>query len=1052
MKFAHIADTHIRNLKYHEEYKAVFAKMYETLREEKVDYIVHCGDIAHTKTQISPEFVEMAANFFKSLADIAPTYVILGNHDGNLKNDNRQDAITPIVDALQHNNLHLLKNAEQHDIGNGFCLNVLSVFDEENWTQPEDTSKINIALYHGAISGVTTDTGWVMDHGEHDIEIFKDHDFAFLGDIHKTNQILDTEGRVRYPGSTIQQNHGETNDKGFLLWDIQSKDDFTCKHVQIDNPKPFITVELTKSGRLPKNTKIVEGARLRLVCNHSIPLDKLRKAVDVAKTKFQPSSITFLNKAIDKGSVSDVTGELVQEDLRDTAVQEGLIKKFLKDYDVNSETLSRVHELNKKYNIIAEENETVKRNINWRLKTLEWDNLFNYGEGNKVDFTDLAGIVGIFGKNFSGKSSIIDSLLYTLYNTTSKGNRKNLNTINQDKEWGRGKVEIEIGDNTLTVERRSEKYVKRLKGEETVEAKTDVDFYVTNSVTGEVESLNGLDRNGTDKNIRKFFGTSEDFFLTSMASQLDSLSFIGEGSTKRKEILAKFLDLEIFERKYKLAKEDASELRSNLKRLEEIDFEQVIQEHKDSLSANQQEVETQEAACRLLKVQIESANKELKDIESSIESIPAKVIDVVKVTNQRDAALLTVENIEGTNRQLGKTAKSSREFIQKADSFLSSFDLDGLREKQDSIHVMQGLIEKAEKEKATHEKDLQRCERKSDLLEQHEYDPDCDFCSNNEFVKDAQDAKSRVPVLISTLETVEQALSTKRAELASLEPEQVAEHLDKYEKLIKKRSEKESELKNADLDIAKNKNQIIRLKSDVKEYTRQIEEYEQNREAIENLEALLSEKEALSSWVSDQGKELQACEQKVMNLYKENGSLEQKLSDAHAKQDELEQCRQNYAAHDLYEKCMHSNGISLDIIKNKLPVLNEEIASVLANVVDFEVFLQCDTKHLELFIKHPKYDARPLEMGSGAEKTIAAMAIRLALLNVSSMPKGDTFILDEPGTALDEENMEGFVRILDMVKAHFKTVLLISHLDSLKDASDSQIAIEKKKGFAFVNQ
>ena len=117
------------------------------------------------------------------------------------------------------------------------------------------------------------------------------------------------------------------------------------------------------------------------------------------------------------------------------------------------------------------------------------------------------------------------------------------------EDWGRGKVEIEIGDNVLTVERRSEKYTKRLKGEETIEAKTDVDFYVSNTVTGEIESLNGLDRNGTDKNIRKFFGTSEDFFLTSMASQLDSLSFIGEGSTKRKEILAKFLDLEIFERK-----------------------------------------------------------------------------------------------------------------------------------------------------------------------------------------------------------------------------------------------------------------------------------------------------------------------------------------------------------------------------------------------------------------------------------------------------------------------------------------------------------------------
>ena len=68
-------------------------------------------------------------------------------------------------------------------------------------------------------------------------------------------------------------------------------------------------------------------------------------------------------------------------------------------------------------------------------------------------------------------------------------------------------------------------------------------------------------------------------------------------------------------------------------------------------------------------------------------------------------------------------------------------------------------------------------------------------------------------------------------------------------------------------------------------------------------------------------------------------------------------------------------------------------------------------------------------MGSGAEKTICAMAIRLALLNVSTLPKGDVFILDEPGTALDEDNMEGFVRILDMIGTQFKTVLLISHLE-----------------------
>jgi DNA repair exonuclease SbcCD ATPase subunit len=149
---------------------------------------------------------------------------------------------------------------------------------------------------------------------------------------------------------------------------------------------------------------------------------------------------------------------------------------------------------------------------------------------------------------------------------------------------------------------------------------------------------------------------------------------------------------------------------------------------------------------------------------------------------------------------------------------------------------------------------------------------------------------------------------------------------------------------------------------------------------------------------------------------------------------------------------MHSNGIAYDVIKQKLPVINEEISKILSNVVDFEIFFETSGNKFEIYIKHPKHEARPIEMASGAEKSIAAMAIRLSLLSVSSLPKGDLFILDEPGTALDEENMAGFIRILDLIKVYFKNVLLISHLDSLKDCVDMQIVIDKEKGFAKVNQ
>ena len=419
MRFAHIADTHIRNLKYHKEYRVVFERLYKTLKEEKVDYIVHCGDIAHTKTQISPEFVKMCSDFFKNLADIAPTYIILGNHDGNLRNSNRLDALTPIVESLGHKNLTLLRDSGEVKLKKGFYLNVLSVFDRENWSKPSNKKGINIALYHGAVSNSKTDVGWTMEHGEDSVDIFDDFDYAFLGDIHKTNQPLDKAGKIRYCGSTVQQNHGETNDKGFLIWDIESKDDYECTHYVLENPKPFITIELTKKGRMPRGTSVPTGARLRLVSNSSLPLDAVRKALDVARVRFKPEAITFLNRADDDSAFENETKSLVKLDLRNIKIQEDLLKQYLEPYEIDDEKLEMIYKLNKKYNTSAESEEEVLRNINWRLKKLEWSNLFNYGEDNKVDFSATNGIVGIFGKNFSGKSSIVDSLLYTMYNSTS---------------------------------------------------------------------------------------------------------------------------------------------------------------------------------------------------------------------------------------------------------------------------------------------------------------------------------------------------------------------------------------------------------------------------------------------------------------------------------------------------------------------------------------------------------------------------------------------------------------------------------------------------------
>ena len=1048
-KIAHIADTHIKNLKFHYEYKIVFDQLYETLRKENVDYIVHCGDIAHTKTQISPEFVELCSDFFANLARIAPTYIILGNHDGNLKNSTRQDALTPIVKALNLPDLHLLKNAGEVLVGPDIAFNVLSVFDEENWVKPSDPARINIALYHGSVSGVKTDTGWVMTHGDHDVGIFGGHDYALLGDIHKTNQVLDPDGRVRYAGSTVQQNHGETNDKGFLIWEIEDKDTFEVKHHVLLNPKPFVTIELTPKGRMPRGTAIPEGARLRLVSNNNLPLDVMRKAVEVAKHRFNPESITFLNRAAGERGTVEIGAGFKVENLRDKGVQENLIREYLTDYEPTEQILQRVFDLNRKYNSQIEETEEVARNINWNLNKFEWDNLFNYGSGNTIDFTNLNGIVGIFGKNFSGKSSIIDGLLYTMFNTTSKNERKNYNIINQHKKECRGSVELQIGDKVYSIERTSEKYVKKLKGVVTNEAKTDLEFSGIDPVDGTEVSLNGLSRIETDAHIRKRFGTIEDFLLTSMSSQLDSLSFIREGSTRRKEILAKFLDLEIFERKFKLAHEDSVDLKAILRRLKDVNYDNDIIIAEVQRDEAHKQLAKEQTKCNVLRDDLSVIEEQYGELTEQIDSIPAERLDIKWLLESKTDLERKIDETDVNIVELKEENTGYNTKLQEYDDFLTTIDIEDLLDQKKEYDKFQKSYEDTVARARLLDNEYKSMSKKIALLDEVPCGNEYPMC---QFIRDAHLATVEIPSLeIDIIDRIEEAKDYK-TRVVSVNSAELIELIDKYNGIIIQKNNLEIEKRDNRVSIEKLYAKIRSHKNDLIDVSEKIELYEEKRELIKNMEKLFDLRNNVETQIGTTKTSIAECLESINQHHRTIGSLEQKVESLKEKKEELQTIQEEYAAYDLFTRCTHSNGIAYDIIKKRLPVINEEIAKVISNIVDFEVFFQEDGRKLDILIKHPKHDPRPIEMGSGAEKTIAAMGIRLALLNVSNLPKGNIFILDEPGTALDAENMEGFVRILQLIKMYFKTVILISHVDSLKDIVDVEISIDKTNGYSRVRQ
>ena len=89
-------------------------------------------------------------------------------------------------------------------------------------------------------------------------------------------------------------------------------------------------------------------------------------------------------------------------------------------------------------------------------------------------------------------------------------------------------------------------------------------------------------------------------------------------------------------------------------------------------------------------------------------------------------------------------------------------------------------------------------------------------------------------------------------------------------------------------------------------------------------------------------------------------------------------------------------------------------------------------------------------MTSGMEKFISSLAIRASLINVSNLPRPNFLAIDEGFGNLDSENLNSMFSLFDYLKTEFDFMLVISHIDALKDATDGLIEINANSSFSHV--
>lgn len=1027
-KIFHISDIHIRTLKRHREYREVFENMFNYIARTSThnSIAVVTGDIVHSKLDMSPELVQMLVDFFNGFE--IPTIVILGNHDMNLNNMHRIDAVSPVLDVIRNPMITFIKENGLFELG-GIVWNhmAVDVAPTEYIMANDFDATYKIALHHGAVNTAKTDIGYQISNEHVTTELFKGHDLTLLGDIHKPAQFLDDAKTIAYPGSLIQQNHGEALDHGILVWDIESK---SAEFVEIHNDYGYVTLEVDGTKIVKSPHRIPNKPRVRIKFNDTSAAD-MKKLIATIRKKYDVQDITIQRSNTNADSAA--TSSFTIGNVRDVEYQNTLITDYISinHPQATADETDAIRHINRTINSKLPAVESV-RHMTWHPIQFEFENMFSYGEGNVINFENLQDVCGLFAANTSGKSSLLDAITYTIFDKCSKTGKAH-EVLNNKKSSFKGKFTFEMNGTNYTIERTG---IKQKNGH----VKVLVDFYT------DTENLNGEERSDTNKAIRRYLGTYDDFILTAFSLQADNNNFIEKSQRERKDLLSQFLDITVFEQLYQLASDEIKETAGKLKTYKKTDFDIIINDADTIITNNQQDItdlETLEDEYQESRNTLQTKILQLIETKQpttyngpDFEELAKTESDLTKKVTQLQADIEAAEtNLETLTSEYLIIKKDKRGYDET--KLLADFDQlekleDEVSKLKSSIKKQQGVIN-AKQEKINH-------------LSDHEYDPNCKYCTSNVFVQNAIEAQN-------TIAGDQHLLNELTKQLIELEISislcgNVREELSELNRLKLQHQLKQTAIEKQELLIQILENDLQTRESELETCLERQELFQANKTAIKHNKFIDLEIETCKQEIESL---TQKIKQTTETIRSKHGKIEVAKTTKKSAIESLDVYKQleiEYKAYEYYLDSVKRDGVPYELIAKAMPKIEAEINNVLNQVVDFNMVLQSDGKNINGYIIYDEDNFWPLELTSGMERFISSLAIRIALINVSALPRPNFIAIDEGWGSLDADHISSVVNLFEYFRTKFDFSIIISHVDSMRDMVDNLIEVNKLNGYS----
>jgi DNA repair exonuclease SbcCD ATPase subunit len=536
-----------------------------------------------------------------------------------------------------------------------------------------------------------------------------------------------------------------------------------------------------------------------------------------------------------------------------------------------------------------------------------------------------------------------------------------------------------------------------------------------------------------------------------MSVQGNNTNFVDKAQRERKDLLAQFLDLDLFEELNSIAGEEVKEVQALIKEFSKQDYSTKIANSKIKYKECFEKMDE-------LTSQKDYLNKTAEGINDELVKLNKELVEIEDIddTDNVDELRHKIENTENKLLSLNKEMMDIELNLVRLQNKLNELEKNILELNEEELFDKKEYLDRKikflsdkESELNSAELKLDHCVKKIENLKNHEYDPNCPFCVNNVFVKDAEDAKR-------SLWGYEQDRDELKIEVKYLKDEiesnqSVYDLIDKLEKYKKEHSDTEKSMLSFEKNLLDKKQDKDKSDDVIKKLNEKLERIENNKLIVENNIRVKIEISTITQNKQNIIREIKSIEEQIIETSGHLKLNEQVITDCEKSLEKLKELEKEFYAYDYYLKAVNRNGVPYELIAEALPRIQNETNNILAQIVDFQVLFDTDGKSINTYIVYDDDRFWPLELSSGMEKFISSLAIRNALVQVSSLPRPNFIAIDEGLGVMDPNVLTNFSLFLEYLKTQFDFVILISHIDVVKDIVDSQIEIKKENGYSKID-